>query len=118
ARSLPPSPCTAPWRCISGFPKRRWLWPRWREPPETLLWRAVGVYGIAAAILLVAVEEAIAIAIDADADTRAGRRARVGHLVSQHTGEGAEGGAADGWPGLPVAHEMLAVRLPEWKPAA
>ena len=35
--------------------------------------------------------------------------------MSQHTGEGAEGGAADGWPGLPVAHEMMLADIGEAK---
>ena len=81
--------------------------------PSRILRRTGGVCGVAASILLVAVEGAIAIAINADADTRAGWRAGVGYLESQHAGECTECNAADGRLGLPVAQEMIPANIGE-----
>src|SRR5512132_4128659 len=68
---------------ITSFPRGRSPGPRW-------LSGAGRIRGIGAGVLLVAVEVAVPIAIDAGAVARAGRHAGIRHRVAGESGERAE----------------------------
>src|SRR5690348_10973764 len=67
--------------------------------------RARRIRRIGARDLLVPVEEAIAVAVDSDADTGARRRAGVGHLALAGSGEAAEPCVGEVRGALPVGKE-------------